>query len=92
MEAKKLQGDVADVDIEEARKEIGLALEGRERSGAEGWGAIHQEHGAGHEVGETLDAAVVALVGGEVVGAERAGEGAGLTEGEGEAFAGEGVD
>ena len=53
---------------------------------------VHQEQGAGHDGGEALDAAVGLLVGGEIVGVEGAGEGGGLAEAEGEAFAGDGVD
>ena len=39
-----------------------------------GW-RLHEEQGAGHDGGESLDAAVGLLVGGEVFGVECGGEG-----------------
>ena len=83
---------MADVDLKQVGEESGFALECAEGSGAEGRVGIHQEHGAGHEPGEAVDLSVCSLVGGEIVCFKGLGECEGLTEAEGEAFAGDCID
>jgi hypothetical protein len=83
---------MAYVDLEEVGEEVGFALEGGEGPGHEGRRTVHQEHGAGHEMGEAMEAGVGALVEGQIFGAESVGQFESLTETEGEAFAGDGVD
>lgn len=85
-------GGVADVDLEEVTKERGVTLEETDGLAAEVGMAVHEEKGFGHEGGKTLDATVSVLVCGEVVFVECFGESRGLTECEGEAFSGDGVD
>jgi hypothetical protein len=89
---EEVERGVADVNLEEAGEELRVALEGGEDAGTQLGVAIHEEEAAGHEGGKALDAAVGLLVGGEVVGVESVGEGGGLTEAEGQALAGDGVD
>jgi hypothetical protein len=83
---------VADVEMEEIFEEKRAALEGGEGEGAEVGEAVHEEQAAGHDAGRALDAAVGALIEGEVFGVERVGERDGLMEAEAEAGAGDGVD
>ena len=52
VEPDEAQAGVADVDLEEVGEKVGFALEGDEGFRHEGGGAVHQEHGAGHEVRE----------------------------------------
>ena len=59
---------------------------------ADSWRAIHQKQAAGHETGKPLDAAMGLLIEGKVVGVECDGQSGGLTEAEGHAFAGNGID
>src|ERR1700722_351978 len=92
VEAEEAYRGVADVHLEEAGEELRVALEGVESAGAEAGIAVHEEQAAGHEAGDALDAAMGVLVGGEVVGFERRGEGGGLSEAEGHAFTGDCVD
>ena len=70
---RQAEAGVADVDVEEVREEVGIAVESGERSGHEGRGAVHQEHGAGHEVRNTVEAGVGAFVQGEVFDAKGVG-------------------
>ena len=88
----EVEAGVADVDLKEVGEEVGFALEGRESSGHDGGGAVHQEHGAGHEVREAVEAGVGVLVLGEVFYAEGVGQLEGLAEAQGKTFAGDGVD
>jgi len=90
--SEELQGRVVNVEAKEALEEPGAALEDFENPVAEERGAIHEEQAAGHKRRETLDAAVGPLVRGEVVDFERWGQSCGLTECEGESFAGDGID
>jgi hypothetical protein len=83
---------MADVDLKQVGEEGGFALECAEGSGAESWVGVHQEHGAGHEPGETVDLPVGSLVGGEIFCLEGLGECESLTEAEGEAFACDRID
>jgi hypothetical protein len=89
---------VANVNLKEMGEEIGFAVEGGESFGEEERGTVHEEHGAGHEVGEAVELCVGSLVGMEGVGVEEIGgfEGFGesesLAETESEAFARDGVD
>jgi hypothetical protein len=83
---------VACVYLQEVGEEVGFVLEGGEGSGHEGGGAVHQEEGAGHDVGQAMELCVGALVQVEVFGAEGVCELESLTEAEGKAFAGDGVD
>jgi hypothetical protein len=78
--------------LEQTREEAGVALEEVQRPVAHAGRAVHQEQAAGHESGKALNAAVVALIGGEIVFFESGGQGDCLTEAEGEALAGDGVD
>ena len=65
--SEERQGSVADVEVEEPAEEPWVALKDVEDAAAETGGAIHQEQAAGHEAGQTLDAAVGLLIAGEVV-------------------------
>jgi hypothetical protein len=53
---------VPEVSPEEGVEELGTALKGSESESAETRRAAHEEEGAGHEHGKTLDAAVIMLV------------------------------
>src|ERR1700733_1569592 len=83
---------MTDVKMEEVFEEERTALEGVEGECAEVGEAVDEEQAAGHDAGGALDAAVGALVDGEVFGMERVGERDGLMEAEAEARAADGVD
>jgi hypothetical protein len=83
---------VADVDQEEALEEPGVPVEDVQGAVADARGAVHKEQTTGHDGWEAHDASMGSLVGSEMVGAEREGKCGCLTEAEGDAFAGDGVD
>ncbi len=83
---------MADMDVEQMFEEKRVAFEGVEGEGAEVREAVQQEETAGHDTGRTLDAAVSALVGGEVAGVKGVCKSCGLTEAEAESGAGDSVD
>jgi hypothetical protein len=83
---------MTDVEMEEIFEEKRATLEGAEGEGAKVGEAVDEKQAAGDDAGRALDAAVGALVEGEVFGVERVGERNRLTEAEAEAGAGDGVD
>ena len=86
------QRGVADVNLQQVFEESRIALEDVQGSITHAWQTIHKEHTSGHEGGKKLDAAGGLLVGGKVIAPQCSSEDRGLTEAQGEALAGDGVN